>query len=229
MKIAILMDYNSYAGREYAGALRRDNIDFDIISIGDSNRSSEIEEKRCGNLWAPIKMEELLKTVKHYNFPSLKSEDLVNFLSEKKYDLGIQGGTGILRKDVFAKFKLGLLNFHPGDLPKYRGCSAPEWQIFEKHPVTSTCHLIDEGIDTGDIYKKKVLDLDLSNYHSLRASVYPSTALFVSEVVREIIENNGFKYPPLKQNDDEAVYHKYIGDDKIDYLIENFEKFKISL
>ena len=64
----------------------------------------------------------------------------------KKYDLGIQGGTSIINKEVFDKYKLGILNFHPGLLPQYRGCSAPEWQIYENKNVLASCHIIDEGI-----------------------------------------------------------------------------------
>mgnify|MGYP002877941927 CR=1 FL=1 len=90
-----------------------------------------IEEERCGKLWCPIGQLSLAKYHNFYYFQNLRSKKLYRFLGIKKYDLGIQGGTSIINKEVFDKYKLGILNFHPGLLPQYRGCSAPEWQIYE--------------------------------------------------------------------------------------------------
>tara|TARA_B110000046_G_C12872275_1_gene346546 strand:- start:399 stop:566 length:168 start_codon:yes stop_codon:yes gene_type:complete len=52
---------------------------------------------------------------------------------------------------------LGILNFRPGLLPKYRGCSAPEWQIYEGEKIYSICHIIGKDFDTGDILEVKEL------------------------------------------------------------------------
>jgi len=43
-------------------------------------------------------------------------------------------------------------NFHPGILPEYRGAGAFSWGLINKSKKSGiTLHLIDEGIDTGDI------------------------------------------------------------------------------
>lgn len=43
-------------------------------------------------------------------------------------------------------------NFHPGILPEYRGAGAFSWCLINKDIKSGvTLHLIDEGIDTGDI------------------------------------------------------------------------------
>ncbi|MDD5571821.1 MAG: formyltransferase family protein, partial [Bacteroidales bacterium] len=124
MKTAVIMNDNSYAGREYLQALRMQGIKADIVSIGNYPEINELEEKRCGGLWKPVSMETLRKTFTVFEFVSLNESSLIDFLKEKKYDVGIQGGTGILKENIINKFKSGILNFHPGDLPKYRGCSA---------------------------------------------------------------------------------------------------------
>lgn len=77
----------------------------------------------------------------------------------KYYDLGIQGDTGILKSDIINKFNLGLINFHPGDLPKYIDCSAQEWQLCENNDIISTYHLIDQWIVTGPVLAKPELTL----------------------------------------------------------------------
>jgi methionyl-tRNA formyltransferase len=43
-------------------------------------------------------------------------------------------------------------NFHPGSLPKYRGAGCCSWALINEESFFGiTLHLIDEGIDTGDI------------------------------------------------------------------------------
>jgi methionyl-tRNA formyltransferase len=159
-----------------------------------------------------------------YKFASLKSPELIDFLENQQYDFAIQGGTGILKNPVITKFKSGILNFHPGDLPAYRGSSAPEWQLVEKNPVVCTCHLIDEGIDTGPIIEKKELPVSKENYHAFRASVYPHTAQFVASVIKKINDADGLYVEPQTQDETQASYRKYIGDEKIAWIKENFKE-----
>jgi len=218
MKFAIIMNYNSYAGRDYLDHILRSDIPIDVISIGNFSEENKSEDQRCNSLWKPKRFDQLIAGVEHHNFKNLKDDELFEYLKKKKYDIGIQGGTGIINKEIIDKFKLGILNFHPGDLPKYRGCSAPEWQLFENAPVIATCHIIDEGIDTGKIYAKKILNVSRENYYSFRASVYPLISEFVVEVLKEIQDNNGFAHNLIEQNEKEACYRKYIGEEKISLI-----------
>ncbi len=218
MRIALLMNLNSYAGREYLDHLNIRKIKVEIISIGNYPERNEMEDIRCNNLWKPRLFDQLIKHLNHYHFSSLSDLGLVTFLRGKKYDICIQGGTGIIRENIIQSFRLGILNFHPGDLPKYRGCSSPEWQILENKPVVCTCHLIDEGIDTGKIYQKKELRLDFSSYHTMRATVYPEISKFMIEVLQGIIDHNGFISEPIIQNEKNAQYRKIIENDIIEIL-----------
>ncbi|HYG16749.1 MAG TPA: formyltransferase family protein [Bacteroidia bacterium] len=224
MKLALLMNNNSYAGREYLKALRENNIYPDVISIGAYPPVSEGEEARCGGLWNPPAEEEVTEGMKVYQFSTLKDQALLDFLDKEKYDFAIQGGTGILKNPVISRFKNGILNFHPGDLPSYRGASAPEWQLVEKKPVVCTCHLIDEGIDTGPIIEKETLPVSKESYHAFRASVYPNTARFVARVIKQINGAGGLYVTPQVQDESQASYRKYIGDEKIAWIKENFKE-----
>ena len=217
MKIALIMNDNSYIGREYLSQLQNSNFLIDVIIIGDFPSIDEIEEERCGGLWNPVSQEEILKKYKSYRFKSLKSSALQELLLKKNYDIGIQGGTGILKKNVINRFNLGLVNFHPGDLPKYRGCSAPEWQIYDNNDVICTCHLIDEGIDTGAIILKKKLELVYNNYFEFRSLIYKKISLFMLEILEDIVKNNQIKELTI-QNEKDAIYRKYIGKEIINDL-----------
>jgi methionyl-tRNA formyltransferase len=224
MKIALIMNDNSYAGREYLHKLGLSKVKLDIITIGTYPKVNRSEDIRTGGLWNPMEFEDILKNFEYdfKNFPSLKSKELLNYLKSQNYDIGIQGGTGILTDQIISEFKNGILNFHPGDLPKYRGCSAPEWQIFEGSKIYSTCHFIDSGIDTGEILTKKALITQRESYESFRSSIYPQTALFVTEVITAILLDKNILKRRQKQNEKDANYRSYIGDDKIIFLRNNF-------
>ncbi len=61
------------------------------------------------------------------------------------------GGGGIVRQPIIEAARLGVLNAHMGVLPPYRGMNVTEWALWNGDPVGCTVHLIDRGIDTGDI------------------------------------------------------------------------------
>ena len=55
-------------------------------------------------------------------------------------------------------------NFHPGILPEYRGAGCSSWVIINGEKKSGvTLHLIDEGIDTGDIIKINKFDIKESD------------------------------------------------------------------
>ena len=217
-KIALIMNQNCYSGREYLSHLK--DIDIDVISIGKYPEFDKDEEERCGNYWKPETEEVLSQHFEFFNFESLKSNELEEFLLSKNYDLGIQGGTGILRPNIINLFKKGLLNFHPGDLPKYRGCSAPEWQLFDKKEIVCSAHIIDIGIDSGAILAKKVLNIRLESYEYFRASIYPEVSKFVREIILDLLKSDILILNAISQDEDIAIYRDYIGYDRIQKLKE---------
>ena len=215
------MKYNVYHGREYMEAMIKGKIKFDVISIHnqENNHINDIEDLRTNYLWKPEKLEKMIhKTKNHFKFKSLSDPNFINHMELNNYQLGIQGGgLGILKKELINKFRLGLLNFHPGDLPAYRGSSAPEWQVLEGNKIISTCHLINTGIDTGDIIGKKKLNLDYSDYYLMRANIYPKMAIYLVDTISKIIKNNSIGILKV-QNEHAAKYRKYIGDKTIEKL-----------
>lgn len=203
------MNKHAYVGREYLRSLIREDFDFDIIVIDSPiGRIDVFEEERCGGLWTPPQVEDLYKDKEVYGFSSLKSIDFVEHLKSSNYDLAIQGGVGILKNEVIKLFSIGILNFHPGELPEYRGCTVPEWQIFHQKRVKATCHFIAEGIDAGDIIEIKDLDLDYSSYESMRSTIYPETAKFVNEILHRFISTESVV--AAAQNEKKANYYKPI-------------------
>lgn len=88
-----------------------------------------------------------------------------DMLTEFKPDLGVIAGARILRSRVIEKFRVGILNLHPGLIPEARGLDAMLWSIYQGIPLGVTAHLIDEHIDAGRIVLRE------------RINVYPDDSL----------------------------------------------------
>lgn len=210
--IALLSRHNSYIGREYADSLMNKGIDFVFVQFGDYGVIDKAEEFRSNGKWFPPLIEQDKNGCKVIRYKELDSKCVDELVSEYGITLAIQGDVGsIISKDIIDLFTDGIVNFHPGDLPEYRGCSAPEWQILEQKNVICTCHYLDEGIDTGDIICKQQLNINLENYESMRASIYPVISKFMVSVVAEYL--NGEQLRGSKQHG--GQYRNYIGDDRI--------------
>jgi len=66
----------------------------------------------------------------------------------------------ILRPDVLAQARKGAVNFHDGLLPKRAGLNAPIWALIDGEKTHGiTWHLIDDGVDTGDILVQRSVDI----------------------------------------------------------------------
>jgi len=61
------------------------------------------------------------------------------------------------------------INLHPSLLPWNRGAHSNFWSFLEDTPKGVTIHIIDEGIDTGDILLQKKIKFDQSK-ETLRSS-----------------------------------------------------------
>jgi natural product biosynthesis luciferase-like monooxygenase protein len=66
----------------------------------------------------------------------------------------------ILPPDVLALGRKGAVNFHDGPLPKRAGLNAPIWALIDGEKTHGiTWHLIDDGVDTGDILVQREFEI----------------------------------------------------------------------
>lgn len=67
----------------------------------------------------------------------------------------------LLRRPVLESFEHGVVNCHPGDLPRYRGNAAPNWAILNgEDDVVYTLHLMTEALDAGPILSQRSMPID---------------------------------------------------------------------
>jgi len=97
------------------------------------------------------------RDIPHHKVPHHNKKQCRLILEELQPDLGVLGGTRIIRERILSIPPDGMLNSHPGLLPEVRGSASPAWSIYHDIPIGATCHFIDPEIDTGDIVGKRVI------------------------------------------------------------------------
>lgn len=119
----------------------------------------------------------------------------------------------IIRDYIIKIPKIGIINTHPGILPKYRGMNPIEYTILNGDVVGATTYFIDSGVDTGNILFKSPINSERLSYIEIKKKMLQ---LLVDSNVKaiEIIENGNYKL--VKQKLDEGVRFFPIDNDLID-------------
>ncbi len=102
-----------------------------------------------------------------YNIPvyqpvKVKTPEGVEMLRSFGADIFVVAAFGqILSKEILDMPKYGCINIHASLLPKYRGAAPIQWAVIDGEKQSGvTIQQMNEGIDTGDILLKAVVDLD---------------------------------------------------------------------
>ena len=67
----------------------------------------------------------------------------------------------LLKASVLDRFRLGVLNAHAGDLPRYRGNACPNWAILNaESQIAISIHLMTEDLDAGPVVLKSYMPID---------------------------------------------------------------------
>ena len=93
---------------------------------------------------------------------SIHDEIWLNKINDLKPDLIICARYGeILKKSLLTIPNIGVINFHPSLLPKYKGLG-PIFQalLHDEKEVGFSLHYMDEGIDAGKIIKREKIKIE---------------------------------------------------------------------
>jgi folate-dependent phosphoribosylglycinamide formyltransferase PurN len=133
--------------------------------------------------------ESLLDYCRKRGIPYLRVERLASpqgsaALRGLELDVAIHAGAGILREPTLEIPRLGVLNAHMGILPSFRGMNVAEWSALMGARVGCTVHLIDGGIDTGDILCCRFVSTDRAGtIQELRDAVDEEQLRLLGEVI----------------------------------------------
>lgn len=140
--------------------------------------------------------------------PDIMSPDSLAFLREARPDLVVTLFHQIVRQELLAIPRLGVVNAHPGLLPSFAGIQPYFWALSEGAKETGgTLHLIeDESIDTGRILGEAAfpvvpgMSVQLAYYLTCRA-----LGDLLPEVVRALADGTISPRPQLTG----GAYHRW--------------------
>jgi len=124
----------------------------------------------------------------------------------------------ILRRPVLDVPRLGVLNFHAGMLPRYRGRNVINWAIINgEEEIGITAHQVDEGIDTGAIILQRALPIGWTDtYGDVLRRVVDAFPALVADAVELVASGRAV---PVPQDESAATYFggREEGDEWLDW------------
>ncbi len=114
----------------------------------------------------------------------------------------------ILKKRLLSIPKLGCVNYHNSLLPRYRGVNIYSWAIIngeKQHGVT--WHMVDEGIDTGDILGQKPFALaDDETPFTMARKCFKAGVELLGEILAPFLRG---ELQPKPQDHTQATYFSF--------------------
>lgn len=140
-------------------------------------------------------------------------------LSALAPDLGLSiSYNQILRRELLELPRFGVVNFHAGMLPRYRGRNVINWAIINgEEEIGLTAHLVDEGIDTGAILLQHALPIGWSDsYGDVLQRVVAALPALVADTVKLVASGRA---APVPQDESAATYFggREEGDEWLDW------------
>ncbi|MBI6630199.1 MupA/Atu3671 family FMN-dependent luciferase-like monooxygenase [Pontibaca salina] len=94
----------------------------------------------------------------------------------------------LIPETILALPKHGAINFHDGPLPRYAGLNTPAWALINRQPDHGvTWHMIEGGLDEGDILAQRLFDIapDETAF-SLNSKCYAEALESFADVVAQL-------------------------------------------
>ena len=161
--------------------------------------------------------------IPYFYTKNINTTETENWIKEKSPDvIYCFGWSQIIKPNILKIPRLGIIGFHPAEVPKNKGRHPIIWALFLGLTQTATTFFfMNEGTDTGDILsQKKIKILSTDNAATLYKKI-TETALLQIEEFSEQLKRNNFTRRPQKL--DEGNYWRKRGNDdgKIDWRMNS--------
>lgn len=180
---------------------------FVINKLLKSTAKNRIEEiKQSFNLDTTDYPEDIL-----YQVESANSQKVIERLKEINPDVVVVNGTRIISKKVLQAVNIPFINTHTGITPKYRGVHGGYWALVQQDAENCgvTVHLVDPGIDTGDILYQNIIQPQTNdNFNTYPYLQYAYAIPLIKQAIQNILDNK----IQVQQNqlDSQLWYHPTI-------------------
>ena len=126
----------------------------------------------------------------------LGDADALEALRAQEPDLLVLTGADIVPRAVLEIPRVATINAHYGLLPAYRGMNVTEWSVFHGDPVGVTVHVVDPGIDTGDILLREEIAIEPGEtFETLRPKHQDLAARLLVQAAIELRDGTAERVP----------------------------------
>lgn len=158
----------------------------------------------------PVKELAIEHDIEVFQPHKIKEENAISKLREFEADVFVVAAYGkILSKEILDMPKYGCINVHASLLPKYRGAAPIQWSIIDGEKLTGvTIMQMDEGLDTGDMLFKSVVEIaDDDTADTLYDKLSVCGASLIVDALDSIEKGD---IHPVKQDNAQATYAKIL-------------------
>lgn len=179
-----------------------ENSEHTIVGIGTCRAAKEylVDENDFKN-----KAKEL--DVPFFCNSRINSPEIQEILISMQADIAISiNWLTIIQNSTIQLFPYGILNGHPGDLPRYRGNACPNWAIINgEEKIGLAVHFMEsDSLDSGDIVIKKYIsiteDTTIGNIYSQMEFLFPIMFLQAIKKIEQTGNNAGI--PQSRRRED---------------------------
>lgn len=119
----------------------------------------------------------------------INSIESINWIKNLEPDLIFCiGWSQIIHRELLSVSRIGVIGFHPSELPRNRGRHPIVWSIvLGLQRTASTFFFIDEGVDSGDIVSQREIEIDESDdSQGLYEKISSVAAVQIKEIVLQL-------------------------------------------
>ncbi len=124
---------------------------------------------------------------------SINDNKVKELLVDIKPDLIIVNGTRIISKKILVAVSCPIINTHTGITPMYRGVHGGYWALVrnDKENCGVTVHLVDAGIDTGEILYQDIIEITArDNFVTYPYLQTAKAKMLLQKAVNDALYNN---------------------------------------
>ena len=125
---------------------------------------------------------------------NINHKKVISKLRSLNPDLIFVNGTRIISSDLIRAIPVRFVNIHVGITPNYRGVHGGYWALAsnDKERCGVTVHIVDEGIDTGEVLYQKIIQVNKEdNFFTYPLKQTAAAIPLLKDVVNNFKQNNG--------------------------------------
>ena len=139
---------------------------------------------------------------------NINNKSVLDKIRSHKPDLIISiAGNQIFKSDLINIPTSGIINLHTADLPKYRGLFPTFWALKNNESkIGVSIFFVDEGIDSGPIIVKRMVDVRERNLETLIVETKRIGMECILEAINYVHEGD---YKLIENSDDDSSYFSF--------------------